>query len=64
MWGRLHSAQFGDKAIVDVICLFSVLRESLEDVSRRIISWREEGGRVKRRGRGVDIVVDGGGLVG
>jgi len=44
--------------------LFSVLRESLEDVSRRIISWREEGGRVKRRGRGVDIVVDGGGLVG
>jgi hypothetical protein len=45
-----HSAQFGDDAMVDVICLFSALSVGLEEVSRRMISWRLEGGRVKRIG--------------
>lgn len=57
----MNSAQFGDWLIVVVICLFRVLRgflgrESAEvrEEGRRMISWREEGGRVKRRG--IDIL--------
>jgi hypothetical protein len=55
--GGVHSAQFGDDAIVDVICLFSVFRLGLEDVSRRMISWRAEGASEKRRGRDILVVV-------
>jgi len=39
----------GELAITDVICWFRVFRLGFE-VSRRIISWRLEGGRVKRIG--------------
>ena len=46
--------QFGLLAMVLVICLLSAFREILALVSRRRKSWREEGGRVKRRGRWVD----------
>jgi hypothetical protein len=50
---NVHSAQFGDEAMVEVICLFSALREGFDEGSSRISSWRFEGGRVKRRGRAI-----------
>lgn len=56
-----HSAQFGEVLIVDVICLLRDFRVGFAEVSRRMISWREEGARVKRRGRDI---VDGGDAVG
>jgi hypothetical protein len=49
----VHSAQFGDEAMVEVICLFRALREGFDEGSSRISSWRFEGGRVKRRGRAI-----------
>jgi hypothetical protein len=39
--------------MVEVICLFSALREGFDEGSSRISSWRFEGGRVKRRGRAI-----------
>ena len=48
---NVHSAQFGDAATVEVICLFRLLSVILEDVSRSRNSWRLLGGSVKRRGR-------------
>jgi hypothetical protein len=53
----MNSAQLGDDAIVDVICLLRDFREVWEDVEREIISWRLEGGRVKRRGNVMFAVV-------
>jgi hypothetical protein len=52
----LHSAQFGDDAIVAEICLFSVLSVGFEDVETRMSSWRFEGGSVKRIG--IDMIAD------
>ena len=49
----IHSAQLGDDAIVDVICLFRALRLGFDEGSSRISSWRFEGGSVKRRGRDI-----------
>jgi hypothetical protein len=59
--GRVHSAQFGDEAIVDVICLFRDFSVGLEDVSRRIISWRLPE-TVNSSGMDMFAVVDGGAL--
>ena len=53
----VHSAQLGESFMVDVICLFSALRVGLLDVSRRMTSWRLEGGRVNMRGMGEDDMV-------
>ena len=58
----MNSAQFGLPAMVAVICLFRLFREGLEDVSIRMTSCRLEGGRVKRIGIVVDILVGGGGV--
>jgi hypothetical protein len=52
----VHSAQFGDEAMVEVICLFRALREGFDEGSSRISSWRFEGGRVKRRGRAIFLL--------
>lgn len=38
-----------------VICLFRALRVGFAEVSRRMTSWRFEGGSVNMRGIGVDI---------
>jgi hypothetical protein len=50
MQGCVHSEQFGELAITAVTCLLMDLRVGFEEVSRRMISWRLEGGRVKRIG--------------
>jgi hypothetical protein len=48
-----HSAQFGDSAIVAVICLFSAFNVGFADVSRRMTSWRLLGARVNIIGRDI-----------
>lgn len=65
---KIHSEQFGELAMTPEICLFMDFRVGDEDVSRRMISWRLEGGRVKRIGMDIfsisffygllDLVVD------
>jgi hypothetical protein len=49
----MNSAQLGEAAMVAVIWRFSALSVGAGESGRRMISWREEGGRVKRMGRDI-----------